>query len=954
MARSVRECLSIFYQNLSGVKSKTQDFFLNLSETDYDCLALTETWLNDTFFDSELIDNRYVVYRKDRDLRRTNKRDGGGVILAVNKRFKTERLDKLEYEDVESLWVKIYFDEKRYIIVSVVYFPPNTAKELYEHFFERLHVYSESHLTDNNLIVIGDFNLRLLSKYLLEKEHNEDLPPLESMVLEQISYFNFNQLNEVKNLNGYCLDFVLTNVPICHVSESHYSLVKPDRHHPCLNVTCESFRVRQEKPKEDSFYNFVRADNVNLYFALRDTDWTELYTMSDPNEAVLLFYKILYSVIDIHVPKTKICKQKFPTWYTPEIKQMIKLKSRLHNKFKQTKSGADYIEFSNIRRQLKWKLKLAYRSYCQLQESCIKDDPNMFWNFIKNKKSNSSADHILVYEDEVLITDSQKCEAFAKCFKAVYTNEVTDINIAEIAKSPISDKVDILKIDEISENDLVKSFKTLKPKKSKGPDGLPQYFYKAFSELLVTPLLYIFNLSLRTKTFPKLWKHANVCPIPKVAMTKLINQHRPISLLSVPGKLFESVILDKITNHVRPLININQYGFVKSRSTVTNLVSFQEEITSAFNNKSQLDVAYTDFKKAFDLVSFGVLLFKLHFYGFSNDLIEFFSSYLCGRTQSVLYGGHLSQSFEVTSSVPQGSILAPLLFLIVINDLPDVIQNSKCFLFADDFKVCREICSLNDCILLQDDLKRVEEWCDLNKLQFNVDKCSVMTYSLKKEVINYDYILKSSVLCKVTEVKDLGVLFDPKLRFHKHVTKKVNEAMRLLGFIKRNSFYYRSQSTVLTLFNAFVRSKLEYCSVVWNPHSQNRIDQIERPQKRFLKYVLRKFHKIDTQFMPYSEVLHRLEAKSLCSRRKVIDAIYIYKILNNKENNPIFLSKLSFRVPRVATRSLKLFTHKYHRTNVAINSPVNRLCCLLNEYSQLDPFFMSMTKFKKLCVELIT
>ena len=238
----------------------------------------------------------------------------------------------------------------------------------------------------------------------------------------------------------------------------------------------------------------------------------------------------------------------------------------------------------------------------------IQTNPQSFWGFVKSQKCTSNSQKILIYNEKPLLTDKETCEAFAEYFCSIYSPLVPNIDLNRIFQLSVPEDIEILNISSVTSKELTDAFKKLKPKKSKGDDQVPQYFYKCYSELLIEPLLYIFNLCLQNSQFPTKWKRAAIVPIPKVSMTKEVSEHRPISLLSTPGKLLESVLYTKISSHVLPKLSLHQYGFQPHHSTTTYLVNFSETISKTLNDGNKADVLYTDFRKAFDLVSFKVQL----------------------------------------------------------------------------------------------------------------------------------------------------------------------------------------------------------------------------------------------------------------------------------------------------------------------------------------------------------
>ena len=248
---------------------------------------------------------------------------------------------------------------------------------------------------------------------------------------------------------------------------------------------------------------------------------------------------------------------------------------------------------------------------------------------------------------------------------------------------------------------------------------------------------------------------------------------------------------------------------------------------------------YTDYHKAFDRLSHARLLLKMrNYFGIHDDDLKWFDSYLKDRYQRVVISGVESEWIPVFSGVPQGSILGPSLFLMYVNDLPLCLRSSECLMFADDVKIFKRISCTSDCIELQRDLTCFAEWCAQWKLDLNVEKCVHMNFSLKRlRNITYDYSLNSTFLKRLQNVKDLGVYYSSNMSFSLHVSSIVNKAFRMLGFLRRNMKSFQDVQVLKVLYNAYVRSHLDYCSPVWSPSSKILIDKIERVQKKFVKFT---------------------------------------------------------------------------------------------------------------------
>ena len=201
--------------------------------------------------------------------------------------------------------------------------------------------------------------------------------------------------------------------------------------------------------------------------------------------------------------------------------------------------------------------------------------------------------------------------------------------------------------------------------KGPGDDGIPPLFLKYRNFSLSRPLFIIFNLSLSLGLFSARWKSSVITPILKSGDRSKVNNYRPVSLLNVLPKIFEQIIVERLTPFYGNFINDNQHGFVGGRSTTTNLAVLNSFISSALDDNSQVDAIYTDFSKTFDRVDHSTIIHKLQSFGLTNRFTNWIASYLSGRTQSVRILSRMSIPLQATSGVPQGRIL-DLFFLIYL------------------------------------------------------------------------------------------------------------------------------------------------------------------------------------------------------------------------------------------------------------------------------------------------
>ena len=225
-----------------------------------------------------------------------------------------------------------------------------------------------------------------------------------------------------------------------------------------------------------------------------------------------------------------------------------------------------------------------------------------------------------------------------------------------------------------------------------------------------------------------------------------MKNYRPISLLPLISKILERCVFYNIKNHVFEQLNPCQHGFVPGKSCVTQLIEVFEQIGYKLDNGEQIDVIYIDMSKAFDKVSHSQLVDRLHDFGFCGNILKWFSSYLSNRYQQTTVLGATSRRLAVTSGVPQGSILGPLLFLLYENHLANNVTNSSVATFADDTKIFKVIRSISDAASLQQDLSHFESGSNEANLHLNVEKCKLLRITRKYDKVEYHYKLKDKSL----------------------------------------------------------------------------------------------------------------------------------------------------------------------------------------------------------------
>lgn len=948
---SFNHSLSVYYQNVRGLRTKVLNFYNSLLNADYDLIILTETWLHSGIISSEVFDDRFAVYRSDRGGGDGCQR-GGGVLIAVRRSLQSELCIELCQNDnfcFDTVGIRLKLSSTYYHI-NAVYIPPSTPSNIFLGYCE--YIESLNGILSGNLMIVGDFNVPEINNNTYDLSSGS---PKAKFLYRFMSFYDLVSYNIVQNELGRTLDLVLSNFPV-KVMKSDDPLVPEDGYHPALCVDASysvtTSGLNSSHPPE-FHYEYHKGDFLGLYFSLRDCSWDSVFCSGDVDSAVDEFYKILYHHFNEFIPKRRVIfsNNKYPPWFTHDIISDLKLKNKCSRK-RRTSPYHDNI-FKTLRASLKTRISAAYEAYLSRIQNSLRNNVKNFWKYVNSKRKTSFVESTMTLDGESYC-GANIVDGFSKYFKSVYEADTPD---AQEGVPEMSECCSLLNggVGSVSFDDILSAIKELKSGCSEGPDAIPTFIVKGCAAVLIKPLKFIFNLSLRTGKFPSKWKVARVTPVFKSGNRSDIKNYRPISILNCFSKVFEKVIYSIIYDQGQRIISPQQHGFLPRRSTVSNLMVFSNEVSHVLDNGGRTDVIYTDLSKAFDTINHRLLIRKLKVLGFCDTLVHLVQSYLQARKQYVKIQQYKSEFFECTSGVPQGSNLGPLLFILFINDLPSVINKSKCLLYADDVKLFKEVNDQRDCYDLQIDVDNLSKWCVTNELKMNVGKCKFMSFTRQSSPFIHVYHINSIPLEKVESFKDLGVVFSSDFAFNAHVDYISNRANQQMGFILRTCSPFGDIVPLVLLYKSIVRSLMEYASEIWNPYYNEQIQILERMQNKFLRCIYYKKHNVFCPFdYPTNSLRNMFEIKSLKVRRDVKSLIFLYNLLNNKIDSPYLLSKINIYINTIARRSTFSFHISRSRTVSHYNSPLNRAQRIFNSCSQrLDIFWFSPYKFRRMACDLV-
>ena len=688
---------------------------------------------------------------------------------------------------------------------------------------------------------------------------------------------------------------------------------------------CILNKVVQPLSNERPLIRLYSQKNFDRYITLiGNTDFDDIVICNCVNTAYSALESILKLNHDICFPLVRQSRAKFKSkpWVNSAIRVSICHKNRLYRKYLAKPSIANKNSLSRYRKILVKTIHESQSKYYSEILNSRQTSPRKAWALInslisdRNKRTKKSIKQIL-YEGKTNINDHEIANAFNDHFVTVgpkLANAIT--NGADPQRYFDRPNQSSIFLSPVTTNEVVTEIYKLKLHKSPGMDGINNRILKSVSQYISHILAYIFNLSFTTGEYPQTLKVAKVIPLFKKGDAKQPENYRPISLLSSINKLLEKSIEKRIRNYLleKQILYEFQFGFRSGYSTTHALLEITNNIRKHLDSGENVLGLYLDLKKAFDTVDHVVLKKKMHNYGIRGKCHELLTSYLRDRSQVTFVNGVYSQPKIITTGVPQGSVLGPLLFLVYINDLKNVVNNFSVRLFADDTNIflyhrnCQTLIN-NAKVALQ----CLKSWFDANKLTLHIGKTNfTIFHSSKRHHVCHDsFDIDGMVIKKTDATKYLGLTIDHELSWKCHINDLCRSIIKYVGIFSKIRdcipLSLRHQ-----LYYAFVHSRIAYGIEVYGVAKQTLIKPLQVMQNRIIKTLFGKCRRYPTNQL-YKET-ELMMIKDI-HRQKMY--ILLYKYANGKLPE-LFTNVFNPGLDRIrrSTRNNRLFTvslvRKYH------------------------------------------
>jgi hypothetical protein len=917
--------MCILFQNMQSLCNKipTLEAFLDDDADQYHAICVSKTWLKK---EKEILVNvqGYVLASS---FHRTNYAGGGVCILLREDLEYEERKDIVDLSNEYVIEISAIELKNLNVIILVIYWNSRESEIFYRQLKNTLELLNKKYF-GRKIIIGGDFNVDI-------SENSTQSHTLLDFMLQ----YNFHQYvsepTRITPTTATCIDLLFTNYVDDNLSTTICDLGFSD--HKSIKM-CTKLKIKPTRKYWHTSKRLYNRRNISHFkLELQKTEWNQLLK---PDKGINYNYNVfnstLHNILNRCIPKKNIklkTNKRNKFWLSKGIKISCKNKRILKSFILYNKNNILNNHYKRYSKMLK---NIINESRKQQYIKEIKKSDNIMKSMWKIVKERTNKNRTITYNNTELninniLTNNPKqvANAFNSFFSSIGrvcgNNGAGAGATAPRGRPVLHPTSNSLFLSPVEPQEVYKLIKSLKNRRSSGIDEIPSILIKECAHELVWPFHELINQSFREGIFPDALKKSIIIPIYKKKGEKTDpSNYRPIALLPTSSKIFEAAMSKRLVSFCEKysIFDENQYGFRKNRNTTLAVYRYIQQILDIINEKKYGIGILIDMTKAYDTVQYKILLDKLHGIGVRGTTHKWFASYLNNREQvvNIKFSDHnsgeiipiTSETQKIQNSIPQGSVLGCILFLIYINDLPKITHES-CVLFADDVSLlfsCSDYLNLNQ--TLDNTILNIEEWMEDHNLKINFAKTKLMQFRpYQKNPLHVNYSFKGYKLECVDHFTLLGLDIDTNINWKKHVQKlksKLSQFLYALRELKKTT----DLNSAVAAYYAFVYSRLSYGILLWG--NSTTVDELFILQKKCVRIL--------------SNIDNTESCKPFFKKHGILTliSIYIFEACKFVRKNPQFFKKIADQPRRFETRyKNKLMRPVLSKMKLHSNSP-NVMC----------------------------
>lgn len=821
-----KNCLfGVLHINVRSLLRNFNDFKLQVLRNQYSIIFVNETWLDLGISDDVVALEGYILFRRDRADRR-----GGGVAVYVKDELSNATSYEVATSTFESKFISFKYGGRKFIM-GTVYRPPCLLN--FDGFLREFeHIVNQIMLECDTFLCSGDFNVNVgdLSNCKVQSFLN---------ILESYNIVQYvDQPTRVTNNTTSILDLILCSEGSLVNKIKVFDDIRISDH--CW-VSCEldtSMPIREQSTV--TYRNFRNFNLHDFTEDLLEIPFNNIYRIPNLDNKFELFNELLINIFDKHAPicTSRLNKKPYAPWMTGELRSLMKDRDKARSNYQRYRSDVNLEKYRKLRNKVTAEIKKSKRNY--LSDKFTPHDTAGNWSILKKFNLTKTKGYCIPAHLKTV-------EGISNHFASVINNNfVPCVDLINKYELTARDNIETFNFSMTDENSILNILNDIKSN-SVGFDGLSVTMIRYSCPYILPVLTHLINSCFELNAIPRCWKTSFITPVPKTKAPSEFSDLRPISILPALSKVFEKIVNQQMRAHLdaNGLLPDFQSGFRPQHGCISGLLKVTDDILEAADKGLLTALVLLDYSKAFDKLNHKLLLAIMRYYGFGMEALQLISDYLTDRRQCVRLGTSVSTPIGVSSGVPQGSILGPLLFILYTSELFVNLINSNIHLYADDTQLYISFLPgmLNESMnRLQDDVNRLVSASQAFGLDINFSKCQLMLLGRPHDVKRYSDLVKLQlsdeiILNCLHSVKNLGITMDTSLRYTLHVNDCIKRS-----FVKLKLIYsvkdFLDRSVRRMLCDSLVLSTFNYGDLLYNAcltkHDSYRLQLMQNSCVRFI------------------------------------------------------------------------------------------------------------------------